>query len=152
MFSHYNPNEFYTGLLASDSAIQNRHRIAISKYVGSNWRCLGKELGGFSSSQMDQLEEKFKAELIPFDEMICQLILKWEDHSQVKPTVGRLAQALFQCQMTSALGSIVDMDKVWNLFPFIDTLRQGKMVYLYFYQFNLWFPRLVIVMTMQACS
>ena len=98
-------------MLASDREISNQHRITVSSHVGSNWRHLGNELGGFSNSQMDQLEEKFKAQLIPFDEMICQLILKWENHSQIKPTIGKLAQALFKCQMNSALLALIALEK-----------------------------------------
>jgi len=101
----------FKGLLASDREISNQHRITVSSHVGSNWRHLGNELGGFSNSQMDQLEEKFKAQLIPFDEMICQLILKWENHSQIKPTIGKLAQALFKCQMNSALLALIALEK-----------------------------------------
>lgn len=59
---------------------------------------------------MDQLEEKFKAQLIPFDEMIYQLILKWEDHSEIKPTVGRLAQGLSKCHMNAALLAIITLE------------------------------------------
>jgi len=97
-------------LLASNKEIVNQHRITVSSQVGSNWRQLGYELGGFSNSQMDQLEEKFKAEIITFDEMTYQLILKWEDHSEIQPTVGRLAKALLKCKMNSALLAMIALE------------------------------------------
>lgn len=83
--------------------------MAVSRQVGSNWRFLGKELAGFSNSQMDQLEEPFRANLQPFDEVIYQMLLKWEDHSKIRPTLGFLARALWKLKMHSAVMSLLDV-------------------------------------------
>ena len=96
----------FLGLLVSEEEVTRKHRLAIVSFVGSKWRSLGYELGGFCNAQMDELEEKFKANLIPFEEMIYQLILKWEDQSEVKPTVAKLAQSLSKCALDSALISL----------------------------------------------
>lgn len=98
-------------MLVSDEEVTRKHHLAIVSFVRSKWRHLGRELGGFCNAQMDELEEKFKANLIPFEEMIYQLILKWEDQSETKPTVAKLAQALSKCAMNSALISLASVDK-----------------------------------------
>ena len=69
-------------------------------------------MGSFSNSQMDQLEEPFKANLQPFEEVIYQLLLKWEDQSKITPTVGTLAKALWKCNMHSALNSLLELNKL----------------------------------------
>jgi len=89
--------------LECEDPVTTDHRLAVSTQVGSNWRFLGKELASFSNSQMDQLEEPFKANMQPFDEVIYQMLLKWEDHSKIQPTVGMLAKALLNLKMHSAL-------------------------------------------------
>jgi hypothetical protein len=61
---------------------------------------------------MDQLEEPFKANQYPFREVIYQMLLMWEGHSDTSPTVGMLATALWKCEMYSAFMSLLGEVKV----------------------------------------
>lgn len=39
-----------------------------------------------------------------------QMLLKWEDQSKIKPTVGKLAAALWKLEMHSALISLLELN------------------------------------------
>lgn len=93
----------FAALLESDEDITVSHRLAVSSHVGSDWRLLGHELAGLSNSQMDQLEEPFKANLQPFEEVIYKMLLLWEETAKMRPTLGQLARALMKLKMHSAL-------------------------------------------------
>ena len=83
----------------------------VSQNVGSDWRYLGKELAGFSNAQMDQFKESFEANKYSFDEMIYQMLLKWEECSVDEPTIGTLARALYKCRMYAALQELINLEK-----------------------------------------
>ncbi len=95
-------------MLENEEEITNLYRLAVDCHVGSDWRFLGKELAGLSNGQMDQLEEPYKANQYPFREVIYQMLLMWEGHSETTPTVGLLAKALWKCKMYAAFMSLLE--------------------------------------------
>ena len=105
-YTYFNEKVFHiykTALLESEEDLTVKQKLAVSSQIGSNWRLLGHELAGFSNSQMDQLEEPFRANMQPFDEVIYKMLESWEERSKSRPTVGQLARALKKLKMHSAL-------------------------------------------------
>lgn len=82
-------------------------RQAVANQVGANWRFLGRELANLSNPQMDQLEAPFKAGQQPFNEVIYQMLLQWEEQCLEAPTIGMLARALWKCKLNDALLSLL---------------------------------------------
>ncbi|XP_029446406.1 receptor-interacting serine/threonine-protein kinase 1 isoform X2 [Rhinatrema bivittatum] len=84
-----------------------QHLDLIRQNLAKEWKTCARRLG-LSNSEIDELDHDYERDGLR--EKIYQMMRKWAMKEGAKSTtVGKLAQALFGCQRTDLLNSLIDL-------------------------------------------